>query len=169
MQHSNSLQVSFVLLSKVIKSVIGLQFCWSVFKIVEYNSTRKSVSTCSMSVDTEAPPTLLCSAVCPVAGSFCQLNGNSVLLTPAYAVPCTITLVRPFQARATWSSSAYSPWKRHIICVCIATDGGKSLCMFLAPLASSSSAIAVVISPLIGLMDEKVRSSLSIWTAFLSV
>ena len=117
MQHSNSLQVSFVLLSKVIKSVIGLQFCWSVFKIVEYNSTRKSVSTCSMSVDTEAPPTLLCSAACPVAGSFCQLKGNSVLLTPAYAVPCTITLVRPFQARATWSSSAYSPWKRHIICV----------------------------------------------------
>jgi len=44
----------------------------------------------------------------------------------------------------------------------IATGGGKSLCMFLAPLASSSSAIAVVISPLIGLMDEQVRSSLSI-------
>ena len=50
----------------------------------------------------------------------------------------------------------------------IATSGGKSLCMYLAPLAASSSAIniAIVISPLLGLMDEQVTSSLSIIMSF---
>ena len=35
----------------------------------------------------------------------------------------------------------------------MATGGGKGLCMYLAPLASSTSAVEVVISPLVGLMD----------------
>ena len=39
----------------------------------------------------------------------------------------------------------------------LATGSGKSLCMFLAPLASSDSAMAVIVSPLNGLMDEQVR------------
>ena len=38
----------------------------------------------------------------------------------------------------------------------MATGAGKSLCMFLAPLAIGDSAIAVVISPLNALMDEQV-------------
>ena len=38
----------------------------------------------------------------------------------------------------------------------LATGSGKSLCMFLGPLASSVSAMAVIISPLNGLMDEQV-------------
>lgn len=38
----------------------------------------------------------------------------------------------------------------------LSTGSGKSLCMFLAPLASSDSAIAVIVSPLNGLMDEQV-------------
>lgn len=38
----------------------------------------------------------------------------------------------------------------------LATGSGKSLCMFLAPLAISDIAMAVVISPLNGLMDEQV-------------
>ena len=38
----------------------------------------------------------------------------------------------------------------------LATGSGKSLCMFLAPLASSGSAMAVIVSPLNGLMDEQV-------------
>ena len=37
-----------------------------------------------------------------------------------------------------------------------ATGSGKSLCMLLAPLAISDIAMAVVISPLNGLMDEQV-------------
>ena len=38
---------------------------------------------------------------------------------------------------------------------CLATGSGKS-CMFLAPLAISDIAMAVIISPLNGLMDEQV-------------
>ena len=38
----------------------------------------------------------------------------------------------------------------------LATGSGKSLCMFLAPLAISDSAMAVIVSLLNGLMDEQV-------------
>ena len=38
----------------------------------------------------------------------------------------------------------------------LATGSGKSLCMFLVPLAVSDSAMAIIISPLNGLMDEQV-------------
>ena len=44
----------------------------------------------------------------------------------------------------------------------MATGGGKSLCMYLALLASSAPAVGVVISPLVGLMDEQVTSKFSI-------
>ena len=39
----------------------------------------------------------------------------------------------------------------------MATGAGKSLCMFMVPLAYSDSAIGVIISPLNSLMDEQVR------------
>ena len=38
------------------------------------------------------------------------------------------------------------------------TGGGKSLCMFLVPLAVNKNAIGVVVSPLISLMDQQVSS-----------
>ena len=38
------------------------------------------------------------------------------------------------------------------------TGGGKSLCMFLVPLAVNKNAIGVVVSPLIILMDQQVSS-----------
>ena len=38
----------------------------------------------------------------------------------------------------------------------IATGGGKSICMFLPVLTISSSAIGIIVSPLIGLMDQQV-------------
>ena len=38
----------------------------------------------------------------------------------------------------------------------MATGAGKSLCMFLAPLAIGESAIGVIISPLNALMDQQV-------------
>jgi superfamily II DNA helicase RecQ len=37
------------------------------------------------------------------------------------------------------------------------TGGGKTLCMFLPPLATSYTAIAVVISPLVALVEQQVR------------
>ena len=39
----------------------------------------------------------------------------------------------------------------------MATGSGKSLCMFLVPLAVSDSGMGVVISPLNALMDQQVR------------
>ena len=41
----------------------------------------------------------------------------------------------------------------------LATGSGKSLCIFLAPLAASNTAMVVIVSPLNGLMDEQVRRS----------
>ena len=38
----------------------------------------------------------------------------------------------------------------------MATGSGKSVCMFLGPLALSDSAIGLVISPLNGLMEQQV-------------
>ena len=39
----------------------------------------------------------------------------------------------------------------------MATGAGKSLCLFLGPLAVSDAAMGIIISPLIGLMDQQVR------------
>ena len=41
------------------------------------------------------------------------------------------------------------------------TGRGKSLCIFLAPLAISNHAICIVVSPLISLMDQQVSSYLT--------
>ena len=38
----------------------------------------------------------------------------------------------------------------------MATGSGKSLCMYLVPLATNNSAVSVVISPLIGLIGQQV-------------
>ena len=42
----------------------------------------------------------------------------------------------------------------HDVFVRMATGGGKSLCIYLVPLAVSGTAMGVVISPLVGLMDQ---------------
>lgn len=42
------------------------------------------------------------------------------------------------------------------VIVRMATGSGKSLCMFLGPLAKSSMAVGVIISPLNGLMEQQV-------------
>ena len=40
--------------------------------------------------------------------------------------------------------------------VCVPTGGGKSLCMYLVPLAIGSDTMGVVVSPLVGLMKQQV-------------
>ena len=40
------------------------------------------------------------------------------------------------------------------------TGGGKSLCMFLLPLSTSSRAMCVVVSPLVCLMEQQVSCSI---------
>ena len=37
------------------------------------------------------------------------------------------------------------------------TGGGKTMCMFVPPLATSDTAMGLVISPLIALMEQQVR------------
>ena len=37
------------------------------------------------------------------------------------------------------------------------TGGGKSLCMFLLPLSMGSNAMGIIISPLVGLIEQQVR------------
>ena len=44
----------------------------------------------------------------------------------------------------------------HDVFVRMATGSGKSLCMFLGPLAKSDMAMGVIISPLNGLMEQQV-------------
>ena len=39
----------------------------------------------------------------------------------------------------------------------IPTGGGKSLCFFIVPLSHGPATLGVIISPLIGLMDEQVH------------
>ena len=43
--------------------------------------------------------------------------------------------------------------------ICLATGSGKSLCMLLVPLAASNTAMAVIVSLLNGLVDERVQVS----------
>ena len=38
--------------------------------------------------------------------------------------------------------------------VCMPTGGGKSLCMFLIPLSPGKAAMGIIISPLIGLIEQ---------------
>ena len=44
----------------------------------------------------------------------------------------------------------------HDVFVRMATGSGKSMCMYLPPLVSSKAAVAIIISPLVGLMEEQV-------------
>lgn len=48
---------------------------------------------------------------------------------------------------------------RKDVLVRMATGSGKSLCMYLVPLASGNSAVGIIISPLIGLIGQQVRIS----------
>ena len=59
---------------------------------------------------------------------------------------------RPCQLAATLATT-----HGRDVFVRMATGAGKSLCLFLGPLAVSDSAMGIIISPLIGLMDEQVR------------
>ena len=50
----------------------------------------------------------------------------------------------------------------------MATGSGKSLCMFLPPLAVNDSCMAVVTSPLVALMDQQVRI-IAVWTCMTKI
>jgi ATP-dependent helicase YprA (DUF1998 family) len=56
------------------------------------------------------------------------------------------------ELHALFSEGVYKP----LVFVRMATGSGKSLCMFLVPLAVSDSGMGIVISPLNALMDQQV-------------
>ena len=45
----------------------------------------------------------------------------------------------------------------HDVFVRMRTGGGKSICMFLPPLAISNTAVGIIVSPLVSLMEQQVR------------
>ena len=45
----------------------------------------------------------------------------------------------------------------HDVLVKMPTGGGKTMCMFVPPLATSDTAMGLVISPLVALMEQQVR------------
>lgn len=46
------------------------------------------------------------------------------------------------------------------------SGGGKTLCMFLVPLSVSSDAMAIIISPLVGLIEQQVCTFMLIFIPF---
>ena len=46
---------------------------------------------------------------------------------------------------------------RHDVLVKMPMGGGKTMCMFVPPLATSDTAMGLVISPLVTLMEQQVR------------
>ena len=47
-------------------------------------------------------------------------------------------------------------WQFYMQMMSLATGAGKSLCMFLPPLVTSDTSVAIIVSPLIGLMEDQV-------------
>ena len=108
-----------------------------------------------------APPKFLCSAACPLAGANLSAPREGCV---AYSSLCT-ALHRHFgfsSFKAGQLEALLPALHGKDTYIRMATGGGKSLCMYLAPLASSTSAVGVVISPLVGLVDEQVTSKFSI-------
>ena len=83
---------------------------------------------------------------CHGGDCLCELK-----LTQALQKYFGYTSFRPGQLEASLSML-----HGHDVFVRMATGSGKTVCMFLGPLAMSSKAIAVVISPLNGLMEQQV-------------
>ena len=97
----------------------------------------------------------LCTADCPLATGQCQepLEKCDVYLRLVVALQVLwgLTSFRPGQLEALL------PIAHGQDCfVRMATGAGKSLCMFLVPLAHDVPSVGVVISPLNSLMDEQV-------------
>ena len=97
---------------------------------------------------------LLCSSDCPVWS-----NGRP-------AQQCAAQLKLKSTLRDVFDHECFHPGQLEAVLafahafVRIATGGGKSMCMYLVPLAISTGAMGVVISPLVGLMEQQVNTIL---------
>ena len=97
-----------------------------------------------------------------VAGKFCSCQD---LLTGDVAETCCVTGKLQEALRKFFSYSSFRDGQLETLLpllhgrdvfVHMATGSGKSLCMFLGPLAIHESAIGMIISPLNGLMEQQV-------------
>lgn len=104
----------------------------------------------------------LCNSACFLATG--QAGAASTQQLAACTAYCSIMLT----LAAVWHYAALRPGQLEAVLLILhgrdafvrmATGAGKSLCIFLAPLAGRSDGMAVVISPLNGLMDEQVCMS----------
>lgn len=99
---------------------------------------------------------LLCSSDCPV-----WTNGGP-------GEQCAAQLKLKSVLRDTFGHERFRPGQLEAVLavahgkdvlVRMPTGGGKSMCMFLVPLSISSEAMGIVISPLVGLMEQQVKNN----------
>ena len=103
---------------------------------------------------------LLCRSDCPVWLGGSTSSGSEVCMAQQKlegALHSTFrhTSFPPGQLEALLSISHGKD-----VFVCMPTGGGKSLCMFLVPVSVGSGAIRIVISPLVGLIEQQVSTSI---------
>ena len=94
-------------------------------------------------------------------------TGASRRLAGGRSVPCTATERSKEALHTYFKHSEFRPGQLESVLpalhgkdvfVHMATGSGKSLCMFLVPLAINDSAMGIVISPLNALMDQQVNT-----------
>ena len=98
--------------------------------------------------------TPLCYSMCPSNSGHIEMISNCVVLGKVH------TALQRFGLRSFHPGqleSVLPALHGHDVFVKMATGAGKSLCMFLVPLAYSDTAIAIIISPLNTLMNEQVN------------
>ena len=107
---------------------------------------------------TALPQRLLCRNDCPV-----WLRGG----TSSYSEECTARQKLGETLRSTFHHASFRPGQLEAllpvahgqdVLVRMPTGGGKSLCMFLIPLSLGKAAMGIVISPLVGLIEQQVSS-----------
>ena len=124
--------------------------CANTFQILAVSFSGPPYLPCTM------PLRLLCRIDCPE-----WLSGSSLLCSEQCTAQGRLKDVlcskfhhasfRPGQLEALLSVA-----HGHDVFVRMPTGGGKSVCMFLIPLALDNEAMGIIISPLVGLMDQQV-------------
>ena len=101
----------------------------------------------------------ICNSLCSLAvGPPSAVTNEQLLACPAYCSLMNVlsTVWKYPNLRPGQLEAVLPVLHGHNVFIRMATGAGKSLCMFLAPLAAWENGIGVVISPLNGLMDEQV-------------
>ena len=100
-----------------------------------------------------------CVASCPFSKGTCTVFPASDVLCPFVAKLLSVMQsyfyhesFRPGQLEAM-----LPVMHGHDVLVKMPTGGGKTMCMFVPPLATSNTAMGLIISPLVALMEQQVR------------